>query len=59
MNWITVKKFSEKSGYTKKAIYNKVERGVWSKDKLWKKAPDGRLFINISAFENWVQGVDA
>ena len=59
MKWITVKKFSMLSGYTIKAVYNKIERGVWNKDEIWRKAPDGRLFINIIAFENWVQGVAA
>ena len=54
MNWVTVNKFSDLTGYTPKAIYNKIERGVWSKNTIWRKAPDGRLFININEFEDWI-----
>lgn len=56
MKWITVKKFAGNSGYTIKAIYTKVERGVWKCDLHWRKAPDGRLFINSKEIENWVEG---
>lgn len=56
MNWITIKKFSELSGYSKKAVYNKVERRVWEEKIIWRKAPDGRIFINKDAFENWILG---
>lgn len=59
MNWITVKKFSELSGYTAKAIYNKVERGTWKNNIHWRKAPDGRLFICVESIEEWVMGVSA
>ena len=57
MNLVTIKRFSELSGYTRKAIYNKVERGVWTHNIIWRKAKDGRIFINIEEFEKWVESV--
>ena len=57
LNWVTVKKFSELSGYTPKAIYNKVERGIWVHNVHWIKAPDRRILININEFENWAKGI--
>ncbi len=59
VNWVTIKRFSELSGYTKKAIELKVERGVWLKDHHWVKAPDGRILISIKAVEAWIQGIAA
>ena len=57
MNWITLKKFTNESGYTRKAIYNKVARGQWLFDIHYCKAPDGRYFINPKAVEDWARGL--
>lgn len=55
MNWITTKKFSELSGYTAKAVYNKTSKGVWRHNVIWRKAPDGRVLISIEEYERWVE----
>jgi len=55
MNWVTINKFSDLSGYTHKAVYNKIGRGIWKHNVLWIKAPDVRLFININEFEKWIK----
>lgn len=57
MNWVTIKKFSELSGYSIKAIQIKKERGVWKEGEHWIKAPDGRIFINTKTIQTWVLGV--
>lgn len=57
MNWVTVRKMSELSGYTQKAVYNKIEKGIWLLDRHYRKAPDGRLLLSISAIEDWAQGI--
>ena len=54
MNWVTIKRFSELSGYTEKAVRNKIARGDWQMDVHWRKAPDGRILINLEAIEDWV-----
>ncbi|MES9888078.1 MAG: hypothetical protein ABW140_14830 [Candidatus Sedimenticola sp. 6PFRAG1] len=43
MNWVTIKRFLELSGYTKKVIELKVGRGALEKDIHWVNAPDGRI----------------
>ena len=54
MKLVTIKKFSEISGYTAKAVYSKISRGDWLMDVHWQKAPDGRIFINLKAIERWI-----
>jgi len=56
MKWVTVKKLSEMTGYSEKAIHNKIDRCTWKQNKHWRKAPDGRRLINLSAIEAWIEG---
>jgi hypothetical protein len=44
------------TGYTVKAIERKIERGDWVEGKVWIRAPDGRILINIPGYEKWVEG---
>jgi hypothetical protein len=44
------------TGYTIKAIERKIERGDWIEGKIWIRAPDGRILLNIQGFEKWVEG---
>lgn len=57
--WVTIKRFSELSGYTEKAIRNKIDRGVWTNGKHWTKSPDGRIQMNLLAIEQWITGIAA
>ena len=50
-----IKKFAEESGYTANAIYNKIYSGMWPKNLVWVKAPDGRLLISIAGYNQWVE----
>jgi len=54
--FVTVKKLSEMTGYSVKAINNKIDRGVWPKNKVWLHAPDGRRLIDIEGYESWATG---
>ncbi len=56
LNYLTIDKFSEVSGYTKDAIRSKIKRGQWLEGREWKKAPDGRNLISIEGYEQWVEG---
>ena len=56
LNYLTIDKFSEASGYTKEAIRSKIKRGQWLEGREWKKAPDGRNLISIEGYEQWVEG---
>jgi hypothetical protein len=43
------------TGYTVKAMQRKIERGDWQEDKVWKRAPDGRILIDLVGYERWVE----
>jgi hypothetical protein len=54
--YVRVKKFVELTGYTEKAIYHKIENGVWPQGRLWRRAPDGHICIDMEGFCQWVEG---
>jgi hypothetical protein len=43
------------TGYTVKAMQRKIERGDWQEGKVWRRAPDGRIFIDLVGYERWVE----
>jgi len=43
------------TGYSVKAMERKIERGDWSEGKVWKRAPDGRICIDLVGYEKWVE----
>jgi hypothetical protein len=44
------------TGYSVKAMQNKIACSVWQQDKVWKRAPDGRILIDMVGFHKWVEG---
>lgn len=59
MKRVTISFFSKQSGYTEKAIRNKIDRGDWSEHHHWVKAPDGRILIHVAGIERWIEGAPA
>jgi len=55
MRYLTVRKFSSESGYTEAAVRSKIADGTWVKDQVWRKAPDGRVLIDVKGYEAWVE----
>jgi hypothetical protein len=55
MRYLTIRKFSSESGYTEAAIRAKIQDGTWMKDYVWRKAPDGRILIDVEGYEAWVE----
>ena len=55
LKYVKMEKFSEQSGYTIKAIRRKMEEGVFIEGTHYRKAPDGRILINIVEYERWVE----
>lgn len=45
------------TGYTIKAMERKIERGDWLENKVWRRAPDGRILIDLIGYQKWVEGV--
>ena len=39
------------TGYTVKAMERKIERGDWIEGKVWRRAPDGRILIDLVGYE--------
>lgn len=54
--WVLINKICELVGYSDDAVRAKIKRGVWLKDVHWRKAPDGRLFLNLTAIRKWIEG---
>jgi len=42
--------------YSVKAMERKIERGDWQQDKIWRRAPDGRIVIDLVGYQKWVEG---
>jgi hypothetical protein len=53
--YVVIEKAAEITGYTRRAIEAKIERGVWLEGQVWFRAPDGRRLISIRGFEQWVE----
>ena len=55
LEYKTIEQFSAESGYTPKAIRNKIDRGEWQENIVWRKAPDGRVLVSTIGFNAWVE----
>lgn len=53
--WVLIKRFAAITGYSENAVRHKVKNGTWAEGRLWRKAPDGRIFVNLGEFERWVE----
>lgn len=49
-------RYAEMSGYTRKALENKIERGVLCEGIHYYRAPDGRIHIDLENIDKWVKG---
>jgi hypothetical protein len=56
INWLTIRRFAELSGYTEDAVRAKMADGTWLSGWVWRKAPDGRILVSIRGYEEWVEG---
>lgn len=43
------------TGYTVKAMERKIERGDWPEGRVWKRAPDGHIVIDLVGYQKWVE----
>lgn len=56
MRYLTVRKFSSESGYTEAAIRSKIADGTWVENRVWRRAPDKRVLIDV---QGWLNGSKA
>lgn len=52
--YVLIPRAAELTGYTRRAIEEKIAKGVWLEGREWLKAPDGRRMISIRGYEQWV-----
>jgi len=55
MNWVLLKKYCELSGDTRDGFNSKRKRGLLASGKHYRKAVDGRIWVNIREMEQWVE----
>ncbi len=53
--WVLIKKAAELTGYSENAIRHKVKSGKWPQGRVWRKAPDNRICINLQELERWIE----
>lgn len=42
------------TGYSVKALQRKIEEGLWLDGREYRRAPDGRIHVDMQAYERWV-----
>jgi hypothetical protein len=55
LKWMLIPLFCSLTGYSDKAIRRKIETGVWLQGKHYRKAPDGRITMNLQEYYDWVE----
>ena len=55
IQWVTIGKFAELTGYSEDAVRGKIKRGDWREPHLWKKAGDGRILMHLEGYRKWVE----
>ena len=53
--YVLIPKAAELTGYTRRAIEDKIAKGVWVEGREWVKAPDGHRLISIKGYQSWVE----
>ena len=54
--WITVALAAELTGYSNKALNQKIDKGQLPYGVVWINAPDNRRMINLQHFMYWLEG---
>ncbi|RZI75172.1 MAG: excisionase [Pseudomonas sp.] len=53
--FVTIKLAAALTGLSDKAISRKIEKGEWAEGLQYRRR-DGRLYVDLRAYEAWVQG---
>jgi hypothetical protein len=52
--YVTIELFSAMTGLTPGAVRKRIERGVYLEGKQFRRAPDGRIWMDTKGHEQWV-----
>lgn len=55
VRYVTIDVAATVTGLTRKAIERKIEDGKWLENKQYRRAADGRIYIDIRGYEQWVE----
>ena len=47
--------FAAITGHTVKACQRKIETGVWREGQHYRRAPDGRILMDLEGYQKWVE----
>ena len=48
--------FEAVTGYSVKALEEKIRTGVWIEGHEYRRAPDGHILIDLEGYAKWVEG---
>lgn len=54
IKWVKLKKYCEMTGETKDSVHGKRRKGIWLDGRECMVGPDGNLWINLEAVEQWL-----
>ena len=55
LQYVLVPVFCLLTGYSEKAVRLKIGDGVWIEGRHYRKAPDGRITMDLQAYCRWVE----
>lgn len=55
--YVTISLAASVTGLSEKAIRRKIEDGKWIEGREFRRSPDGRIFISIKGYKQWVERV--
>jgi len=53
--YVTVSLAAAITGLSEKAIRRKIEDGKWVEGREYRRSPDSGIFIDLRAYERWVE----
>jgi len=54
VRFVQLRVFETLTGYTEKAVERKIATGVWVEGRQFRRAPDGRVLVDLDGYETWV-----
>lgn len=54
-DFVLVPRFCEITGFSVRAVAEKIKKGVWVEGREWKRGPDGHRYISLKGYDRWVQ----
>lgn len=53
LKWVTLQAYAASSGYSVGALRQKINRKQFEEGVHYRKAPDGRILLNVAECQNW------